>query len=160
MYTKKLSALVSLIALLTAFSSTSNAKSVYAIIDHGWRDVVPYHAPAKIAAYRINADQIDLQKTSTLDPNYYPTGSYKGPVGLAIDSESEYMFVTHESLAGYGGLEGIQLINAKTMVDEGVIEVQGAPDLAGIVFDNERRKVYAVERGTNKLFVLLWDAAG
>ncbi len=68
------------------------------------------------------------------------------------------MFVTHESGAGYGGLDGIQLINAKTMRDEGVIEVPGAPDLAGIVFDSQRRKVYTVERGTNNLFVLLWDA--
>jgi len=84
MYTRKLSALVPLIALLTVFSSAANAKSVYSIIDHGYRPPPIYRAPAKIAAYGINADQIDLQKTLTLDQNDYPTGSYFGPVGLCV----------------------------------------------------------------------------
>jgi len=149
---------LSFVFICTIFCKLTKSKSVYVITDHGYRIYYPYNAPAKISAYGIDSGHIDFQKTLTLDQSEYPTGQFRGPVGLAIDSESGYMFVTHESVEGYGGLEGIQLINAKTMVDEGVIEVPGAPDLAGIVFDNERQKVYTVERGTNKLFVLLWDA--
>jgi hypothetical protein len=51
MYIRKLSTLVPLIALLTVFASTAKAKSVYAIIDHGYRDVPPGYAPAKIGTY-------------------------------------------------------------------------------------------------------------
>ncbi len=75
MYTRKLPALISLVSLLTVFSSGANAKSVYAIINHGWRTAQPY-PPAKISAYGIDSDHIDLQETLTLDPNDYPTGPY------------------------------------------------------------------------------------
>ena len=67
---------------------------MYAIIDHGYGG--GYGAPAIIAAYEIDADQIAVQKSIKLDPNDYPTGPYLGPVGLAIDPGSGYMFVTHD----------------------------------------------------------------
>lgn len=81
MYAKKLTALVSLISLLTVYSSSVIAKSVYSIIDHGYRPPPIYHAPAKVTSYGIDSDQIYLQKTVTLDPNYYPTGEYHYKIG-------------------------------------------------------------------------------
>ena len=68
------------ITLIVTLSSQTIAKSIYTIIDHGWRQYDPYKAPAKIASYDINDSQIDLQTVLTLDnsePNY-PTGGGAG----------------------------------------------------------------------------------
>lgn len=156
MYIRKLSALVSLIALLTVFFSDANAKSIYAIIDHGYRPDIP--VPAKIAAYGIDSNQIEWQTTSEFNQDDYPTGGGAGPVGVAIDSDSGHMFVTHESMDFYGfTIKGIQIIRAKSMTDLGWIEAQGASDLAGIVYDHDKKKVYTVDRNSDDLFVYNWN---
>jgi hypothetical protein len=92
MFTKRLSACLTVIILLSSVNY-ANAKSVFAIIDHGFREFPPY-PPAKIAAYGIDGDQITLQEIFTPDPNFYQTGASHGPVGLAVDSNSAHLFVT------------------------------------------------------------------
>jgi len=44
------------------------------------------------------------------------------------------------------------------MTDEHFVTAPGASDLAGIVFDDTRQKLYVVDRGTKNLFVYSWDA--
>jgi len=76
-----------------------------------------------------------------------------GAVGLAIDGDSGILFVTYEFS------NTIQLLNARTMEDEGTTTASGAGDLAGIVYDGNKDKVYSVDRGTNDLYVYDWDAS-
>jgi len=135
MYIRKLSALVSLIALLTVFSSGANAKSVYAIIDHGYRPVIP--VPAKIAAYEIDGDQITLQEIFTPDPNFYQTGASHGPIDLAVDSNSAHLFVTYEG--DNFGVVGVEVVNAKSMQYVDIVTATGASNLAGIVVDQGKK---------------------
>ena len=74
-----------------------------------------------------------------------------GAVGLAIDTDSEMLFITYE------GSNVIQLINATTMTDEGTATAPTANNLAGIVVDQDKQKVYTVDRSTNQLYVYTWN---
>jgi len=71
---------------------------------------------------------------------------------LAMDSASGYLFVTYEDS------NVIQVINARTAADEGIATAPGAVNLAGIVYDHDKRLLYCAERGSNKLYVYDWNA--
>jgi DNA-binding beta-propeller fold protein YncE len=104
-----------------------------------------------VAAYKINGSQIEAQTTASGLPN-----RGEGAVGLALDPESETLFVTHEK--GSVAIDKIDLIDAKIMqVEQGPATAPGAENLAGVVFDESKQKLYAVDRGSNKLFVYQWD---
>lgn len=75
-----------------------------------------------------------------------------GAVGLAIDSESKTLFITYESS------NIIQLINITTFADLGTAIIPGASNLAGIVYDHDKRLIYTVDRRTDNLYVYRWDA--
>ncbi len=152
MSTRRLSILVSIIFVVALFTSDVQAKSVYAIIDHGYRPVVP--VPAKIAAYGIDGSYIEHKNTYELDKNTYPTIAYTGPVG--ITAGDGYLFVTHEN-TGSGGIDGIQYIKARTMLDQGVLEVTDSPNFAGIVYDHDNDFIFAMERDSENLYVFTWD---
>jgi hypothetical protein len=123
--------------ILIAFSAqTARAKSVYAIINHQ-SDI--------IGAYKIDANQIEYQKQIQA-----PQQGVRA-IDLAIDSGSSCIFVTYESS------NIIEIMNAKTLEHEGSVTAFGAADLAGIVFDEARQKLYTVDRGTNNLFVYFWN---
>ncbi len=152
----KILSVISLVILVFISSfNNADAKSVYVITDHGWRGG-GFNAPARISTYGIDDDEIDLQFTLVLDDVNYPTGNGLGPLGLAIDTDSEYMFVTHESLNR--PCKGIQIIDASTMTDYGWSEAPGATNLAGIVYDRQASKVYAIDRNTDDLFVFSWNS--
>ncbi|MHC4085696.1 MAG: right-handed parallel beta-helix repeat-containing protein [Planctomycetota bacterium] len=127
-----------LFILIACSAPAARAKSVYAII---------YNLNDIIGAYKIDGNQIDYQ-TEIQAPQQ---GSIA--IDLAIDSGSSCIFVTYE------GSYIIEIMNAKTLEHEGSVTATGASDLAGIVFDEARQKLYTVDRGTNKLFVYFWDAA-
>jgi len=123
--------------ILIAFSApTARAKSVYAII---------YHQNDIIGAYKIDANQIEYQ-TEIQAPQH----GYRA-IDLAIDSGSSCIFVTYEDS------NIIEIINAKTMEYEGSVTATGATNLAGIVFDEAKQKLYTVNRGTYNLFVYFWN---
>ena len=113
---------VLLITTLTScFTGTTQAKSLYVISDiHG--------EPTPLQAYDIAADG-----SLTFQDEYdIPRYSVYGPVGIAIDSNSEILFVTYE----YSNV--IQLVDAKTMVEIGTITAPGAENLAGIVYYHDK----------------------
>ncbi|HUT30870.1 MAG TPA: hypothetical protein VMX13_13845 [Sedimentisphaerales bacterium] len=87
--------------LLGGFSQTAYGRSVYAITEH---------ANSTITAYGIQGTAIQYQ--ADVQAHW---GS--GAVGLALDPDSETLFVT------YDGASKIQLIDAKRMV----VEQEGAP---------------------------------
>ena len=133
--------LISLFILFIVIASlppTAHAKSVYVITTHG---------ASIIKVYDIQDDQIHYQATAK---NLQSQGN--GAVALALDPDSETLFVTFE------GENVIEMVNAKTMLSEqNPVTVPGASNLAGIAFDKEKQKVYVVQRETNILYVYLWN---
>jgi uncharacterized repeat protein (TIGR01451 family) len=78
-----------------------------------------------------------------------------GGAGLAIDTDSETLFVTFE------GSGSLKIVDARTMVVPTTgVSAPGASNLAGIVVDQERQKVYTVDRNTAYLYQYTWDAVG
>ena len=145
---KKSFIIVSLIILLiSGICGMAEAKSVYAITNHGYM-VGP---PAKITSYDVNGTAIE---PNTVYNSIFETGAYHGPVGVAVDVDEQYLFVSHENI---GDPAIIELVNARTMVHEANVAAPNAVNLAGIVFDNEKNKLYAAERNDLKIFVYSWD---
>jgi parallel beta-helix repeat protein len=130
--------IVSVIVLITTLSPTAEAKSVYVVADTGTADEdIPV-----IQAYDIEDANLVLQaKYQTVHPL---------AIGLAIDPQRGFMFVTHEET------NKIEIVNAKAMEYVDTIIAGGATDLAGIVFDQGKQKVYVVDRGKKYLYVYDW----
>lgn len=76
-----------------------------------------------------------------------------GAVGLGLDSTSKKLFVTYEVS------NVIQLLDATTFANLGTTTAPGASNLAGIVVDQGKNKVYTVDRETDRLYVYSWTAA-
>jgi hypothetical protein len=137
------------IVLISCICSSAEAKWVYAITDHGYRADNP--PPAKITSYDINGTAIE---PNTVYTSIFETGAYHGPVDVAVDANERYLFVSHENK---GDPAIIELLDARSMVYEASVLPPNAINLAGIVFDNEKNKLYAAERDSLKIFVYSWD---
>jgi hypothetical protein len=74
-----------------------------------------------------------------------------GAVGIAIDSDSGYAFITYE------GSGDILSLDTVVMKDATRITAPDAEDLAGIVYDHRKGLLYCVDRGRNSLYVYDWD---
>ena len=103
----------------------------------------------------------DLAVYEILGPaDVVPRGQYaiaqlgSGAMGIAIDSGNDVLFVTFEDSASLG------LVNAKTMSGQGRVAVTGASNLAGIVFDHDKRLLYCADRGMEDLYILEWAECG
>jgi len=120
----------------------------------GWRCVygrsvfaITRHQDSVLTAYNINGEAIEYQIDGAAVPD-----QASGAVGLALDPDSSMLFVTYE------GWAGIEIVNAKTMEYEGnSLDTADAAVFAGVIYDAVQHKVYALERGSNKLFVYLWN---
>ena len=131
--------MVTLIAIIT---ETARAKSLYVIADINGKPTIP------VQAYRIGIDGTLSFQVEHGIPRY----NY-GAVGLAIDGDSKSLFVTYEMS------NKIQLIDATTMTSIGFTLAPGADNLAGIVYDLNKKLLYCVDRNTEKLYVYNWDAS-
>jgi len=131
-----------LILLLLAMGpGTADAKSLYVITS-----IVM--TPIPVRAYDVSADG-----TLTFQAQYDAPFYGAGMVGLALDSESGYLFGTYED---YGD---ILVINAAAMERAGRIHVPNSENLAGIVYDHDKRLLYCMDRRTPKLYSFQWDAS-
>jgi fimbrial isopeptide formation D2 family protein/uncharacterized repeat protein (TIGR01451 family) len=131
---------LSALTLLVIIPETVHAKSLYVITDIE-------RNPEPLQAYDIG---IDGALTFQAE-NYLPRIAL-GAVGLAIDSDNGYLFVTYEESSE------ISLVDAETMTIVGSFIAPNAADLAGIVYDHEKELLYCVDRGTSLLYVFRWDA--
>ncbi len=133
----------SILLLLAALSCAheAHAKSLYLIANIN-ADPTPIHA------YDIQPAPSYLAFQSAHGVPYRAGGG----VGLGIDSDSATLFVTYE------GSNIIELVNATTMNSTGFVEAPGASNLAGIVYDRNRKELYTVDRETNHLYVYSWDS--
>ncbi|MFC1766187.1 YncE family protein, partial [Planctomycetota bacterium] len=71
---------------------------------------------------------------------------------IAVDSEEGVLFVS--SLSS----NRVQLVDSITLQSIGDIEIVGATNLAGLAYDHKKSRLYAIERGTDKLFVHTWNS--
>jgi len=126
-----------LVAFLIIIGPAQNvqAKSLYAITNH---------SNSTISSYKISGDEIQKQTETNVDWG-------EGAVGLALDPDSATLFVS------YDDSQKLELINAKTMTE--IKNITALYELAGLVFDQSKQKLYAVGRQTDKLFVYQWDGA-
>jgi uncharacterized repeat protein (TIGR01451 family) len=115
---------------------------LYVIADKGYLG----DATQPIQAYNIEADGTLTFQTERRIP--YST---LGAVGMAIDTDNEFLFITYE------GSNDIQLMDARLMTKEGRTTAPDATNLAGIVYDPKRGLVYCANRRTNMLYVYNWD---
>jgi len=132
---------VGAIVLTGILATVSTAKSLYVITQ-----IVKYDVPIPIAAYDIGPDG---QLTYQTEYGIALRGS--GVVGLAIDSFSQSLFVTFEMS------NRVQVLSAVTMRDLGAVLAPNATDLAGIVYDHDKRLLYCVDRGVSNLYCYRWD---
>jgi len=143
MNSKWVNSLLLLLLCNVIVAEECKAKSVYAIINHE-QDL--------IGAYKIQGDQIDHQIT-----HQAPTHGAR-VVDIAVDPSSNYLFVTYETFPPYDVV--IELINAKTMTNEGPVPAPGANNLAGLAIEQRDNlvRLFTVDRGSNHLYVYHWDA--
>ncbi len=121
----------------TALAGTTQAKSLYVITKHLYNIVTAYDINDYKIENPVNVKNLD---------------DHGGPVGLALDPDSETLFVTYE------GSNIIEMVNAKTMISEqNPVTVTGASSLSGMAFDQSKQKLYVVDRKTYHLFVFLWN---
>jgi len=130
--------------LLAAVTNTAKAKSLYVL--GGVQSSTP-GLTEPVYAYDIGVNGALTFQTQHGIPH-----SMLGAVGLAIDSDSGYLFVTYEASGE------IQLVDGITMTGAGRVEAADAIDLAGIVYDHAKKLLYCVDRGRERLYVYNWDA--
>jgi len=120
--------------------TTAQAESVYVINDT---------TDSQLQAYKAEEPELVFQ-ADYLCQTYFQPGV--GAVGLAIDTSDygDFLFATFE------GQNKIELINANTMQYLDTLTASGASNLAGIVADQNKEKLYVVKRTTNQLYVYTW----
>ena len=137
--------LLVLLAAVTSIAIAPNlvtAKSLYVIADiiGATEDITQ-----PVQSYNIGVDG-----TLTFQAQYDIPHRTLGAVGMAIDSDSGYVFITYEDS------NVIQLLNPVTMTDAGTTTAPDARDLAGIVYDHDKSLLYCVDRLTSNLYVYNW----
>jgi len=135
--------LLATIVLFTVAPSNVTAKSLYVIADIKGSSA---DSTQPVQAYNIESDG-----SLTFQAEHPVPHRMLGAVGLAIDSDDGYLFITYEAS------EEIQLINARTMMDAGTTTAPDATNLAGIVYDHKKKLLYCVDRSDSILYVYEWD---
>jgi hypothetical protein len=120
-----------LITMVACICASAEAKSVYAITNHG---------AETITAYQIQGNQLEFPSANSFNHDEL--------INVTVDSQRKLLFVTVE-----GG--GIFCVDAETLVEKGYSSTPC--ELAGIVADELRQKIYAVGRQTNQLYIYTWD---
>jgi len=136
--------LLTAVVFVTAVPKPVAAKSLYVIADKGFIT----DATQPIHVYDIGADG-----TLTFQAQHIIRHRGHGAVGMAMDSDKGFLFITYERS------EEIQLLDAATMTNRGTTTVPDAEDLAGIVYDHEKKLVYCAARRENLLYAYEWDPA-
>ncbi len=125
---------VAFFILTIVMVGTAYAKSIYLASEHHRR---------LFDAWNINPDgTVTKQATYNLQ---YSTD----PAGIAIDADSETIFITSE----FSG--GVEMVDPVTLTYLGVST--GPRDLAGIDVDDVDDIVYAVKRYSDDLYIFDWD---
>ena len=120
--------------LLVFIPNTTEAKSLYLAAEHH---------QSLFDAWSINPDGT-VVKQATYNLQYSTD-----PAGIAIDEDSEVIFITSE----FSG--GVEMVDPVTLTYIGVSS--GPSNLAGIDVDDVDDIVYTVRRSSNDLYIFKWD---
>jgi len=123
-------ALLTIAILTTALTKTATAKSLYVIAD--------ILGASESNIQPVQAYDIGVDGTLTFQAQHDIPHRMLGAVGMAIDADSGYIFITYEAS------NEIQLLDPITMTDAGTTTAPDAWDLAGIRYDHEKtmKRVY------------------
>jgi uncharacterized repeat protein (TIGR01451 family) len=127
--------------VLMATAGIANAKSMFVVAR-----IINFDAPIPIHVYDIGPDGMLTYQTEFGAPFI---GA--GMVGIAMDSDSGYLFSTYED-SGF-----VLVTNATTLQRRDTLSVQNASSLAGVVFDHQKKLLYCAAHGGDSLYVLNWD---
>jgi parallel beta-helix repeat protein len=139
---EKITVALIVVTIISFFAgiNSARAKSVYAITEHD---------ASTLKAYKILGNQLQEQA------NVYASYDYAG--GITIDSNLELLFITYE------GSAKIVWASSKSLEQKGFIDLHdwysSAGELAGIVADEANQRIYVVQRYSNKLYILAWNAS-
>jgi len=129
---KKLIVIILPLIVLSTICYTVKARSVYVIADTGTETTdIPL-----IQAYGAVSSTLVLQKSYD---SIYPHA-----IGIAINPNSEFMFITHEDY-GQGG-DIIEIVNTKTMQYVDAVTASGATNLSGIAMDTDSKISFDLTR--------------
>ena len=135
-------ALVAITFLAMPAMNTALAKSLFVIAD--------IKGSSEDSTQPVQAYDIGVDGTLMFQAQHDIPHSMLGAVGMAIDSDYGYIFITYEASGD------IQLIEATTMTNAGRTRAPDATDLAGIVYDHEKSLLYCVDRRKGTLYVYNW----
>ncbi|MGE5295911.1 MAG: YncE family protein, partial [Solirubrobacterales bacterium] len=135
-----LAAAVLLLTLATAGMAT--AKSVYVIAA-----IINFDAPIPINVYDIGSDGLMTYQTQ-FGADFIGAGM----VGITMDSDTGYLFSTYEN-SGF-----VLVTNAATLAKRTILSVPGATNLAGTVYDHQKKLLYCTECGRDKLYAVSWSS--
>ena len=129
--------------VIVAETSGAEGKSVY-VVRHDY-------SYDELLVFAIDGEQLLLQKT--VDINFYGLGA----IDIAIDPQSETLFICYEYLQDTGGGDIIEMYSSKTLEYVGTAELVGPSDITGLVFDSAGGRLLATDRNTKKLWLIDWD---
>jgi uncharacterized repeat protein (TIGR01451 family) len=130
-----------LIAVILSALITGNAtaKSLYVLCNVGGLS-------QPLQMYDIKSDG-----TLTFQEQYIIPRYNMGSSGVAMDSDSGYLFVI------YKYWNYVLVINSKTMIAKDMVQAPGAQSLSGIAYDYRKNLLYCVSRGSSRLWVYNWN---
>jgi len=132
---------VAVLSLMMA-AGIASAKSMYVIAK-----IIAFDSQIPVHVYDIGADGLLTYQTQFGAPFI---GA--GMVGICMDSDSGYLFSTYED-SGF-----VLVTNAATLEKRAVLGVSAAKNLAGIVYDHQKKLLYCAEMGQETLHVLNWNS--
>jgi len=103
------------------------------------------HHTSQFDAWNINPDGTIVYQAT------YGLQHATDPAGIAIDEDSQTIFITSE----FSG--GVEMVDPVTLTYLGVSS--GPSDLAGIAVDDSDDIVYTVQRSSPDLYIYRWDSA-
>lgn len=134
-------AAVAVLLLMTA-AGIASAKSMYVVAK-----IIAFDSQIPVHVYDIGADGLLTYQTEFGAPFI---GA--GMVGICMDSDTGYLFSTYEDSGS------ILVTTAATLERRAVLAVSGAKNLAGVVYDHQKRVLYCAEMGEETLHVLNWNS--
>ncbi|KPK43620.1 MAG: hypothetical protein AMJ65_05285 [Phycisphaerae bacterium SG8_4] len=134
---------LAVVAWITSVPIPVVAKSLYVIAD--------IRQPAPNTRLPVQAYDIGPDGMLTYQAEHGIPDKMLGAVGITIDTDHEFLFVTYEAH------DEIQLLDARLMTGEGTTVAPDAKDLAGVVYDHDRGLLYSIDRRSDRLYVYNWD---
>ena len=109
---------------------------------------VPVHGPSgSIHVFNFDGTTLTRENTVSLPLEY---DYVNGPVDIAIDPESNTLFIANEDV------RLLALYDSKNLKFIGNFH-SSTPDGTGIEYDSQRERVYMTSRNMNKLYIYDWD---